>query len=119
PSRYCVVLGFDSLPTLIDLRPPDGSIFIQSDGPPLGIWDPAWPVLVAWPQRFGLELVHLASSGHSRPEDVSRMVRTVSPGLVLPVHTRAPEALEVTGIASLSPVAMQPYRADQLRSLRA
>lgn len=119
PSRYCVVLGFDSLPTLIDLRPPDGSIFIQSDGPPLGTWDPAWTVMLAWVHMFGLELVHLASSGHSMPKDVTRMVRTVAPGLVLPVHTRAPEALEVAGIARLSPVPLQPYTASQLRSLRA
>jgi len=118
PLRYCVVLGLHSLPTLIDLRPPDGSIFIQSDGAPLGIWDPAWTVLLAWIQMFGLELVHLASSGHSMPEDVARMVRTVAPGLVLPVHTRAPEALEVTGIARLSPAPLQPYTASQLRSLR-
>jgi len=119
PSRYCVALGFHSLPTLIDLRPPAGSIFIQSDGSPLGIWDPAWTVLLAWIQMFGLELVHLASSGHSRSEDVVRMVRTVAPGLVLPVHTRAPEALEVPGIARLVPVPLQPYTAGQLRSLRA
>ena len=119
PSRYCVVLGFHSLPTLIDLRPSEGSLFIQSDGVPLGTWDPAWAVLVAWTKMFGLELVHLASSGHSFPQDVSRMVRTVSPGLVLPVHTRAPEALEAPGFRQLSPVPLRPYTASELRSFRA
>ncbi|MHB8588276.1 MAG: MBL fold metallo-hydrolase [Candidatus Dormibacteraceae bacterium] len=119
PSRYCVMLGFQSLPTLIDLRPPDGSIFIQSDGAPLGSWDPAWTVLVSWTQIFGLELVHVGSSGHSQSEDVARMVRTVAPGLVLPVHSRAPEALDVPGIPKLLPVPLRPYTAEELRSLRA
>lgn len=119
PARYCVGLGFQSLPTLIDLRPPPGSAFLQCDGAPLGVWDPAWTVLVAWTQAFGLEFHHLASSGHSWPDDVVRMVRGVAPGVVMPVHSRAPEALEVPGIATLPPVPMQAYRAEKLRALKA
>ncbi|HVH63927.1 MAG TPA: MBL fold metallo-hydrolase [Candidatus Dormibacteraeota bacterium] len=118
PSRYCVGLSFGSLPTLIDLKPPEGSAFIQSDGSPLGTWDPAWNVMLAWIQAFGLELIHIGSSGHSAPDDITRMVRTVGPGLVLPVHTRAPEALEVGGVARLIPVPLQPYTAAQLRALK-
>lgn len=118
PSRYCVGLSFGSLPTLIDLKPPEGSAFIQSDGSPLGTWDPAWNVMLAWIQAFGLELIHVGSSGHSTPDDIARMVSTVDPGLVLPVHTRAPEALEVSGTARLIPVPLQPYTTAQLRSLK-
>lgn len=118
PSRYCVGLNFESLPKLIDLRPPEGSVFVQSDGSPLGSWDPAWNVMLAWIQTFGLELVYLGSSGHSRPEDIVRMVDTVKPGLVLPVHSRAPEMLEVQGVTRLIPVPLQAYTASQLRALK-
>lgn len=119
PSRYCVCLSFKSLPSLIDLRPPEGSVFIHSDGTPLGLWDPAWNVMVAWTQLFGLELVHIASSGHSPPDGLGRMVKSVAPRVVLPVHTRAPELLEVSGVPRLIPVPMQPYTAAQLLSLKA
>lgn len=118
PSEYCVALAFDSMPLLIDLHPPTGSLFIHSDGTPLGVWDPAWPVLMAWVERFGLEFVQIASSGHSRPEDLHRMVDAVRPGVVLPVHTRAPEALETGAIPRLIPKPLEAYTAEFLRSFR-
>lgn len=118
PSRHSIALSFNSLPALIDLRPPDGSVFIHSEGTPLGVWDPAWNVMLAWTQVFGLELIHVGSSGHSLPEDLSRMVRSVMPRVVLPVHTRAPELLEVSGVPRLIPVPLQPYTAEQLLSAK-
>ncbi|HKC20182.1 MAG TPA: MBL fold metallo-hydrolase [Candidatus Dormibacteraeota bacterium] len=118
PARYCVALSFESLPLLIDLHPPTGSLFIHSDGTPLGVWDPAWPVLMAWVDRFGLAFVQIASSGHSRPEDLHRMVDAVRPGVVLPVHTRAPEALETGATPRLIPKPLEAYTAEFLRGLR-
>jgi ribonuclease J len=116
PARYCLQLGFSALPALIDLQPPPGSIWVQSGGTPLGSFDPARPVLEAWTELFGLELVHLGSSGHSFPEDLSRMVETVSPGLVLPVHSRAPELLQAPGVPRLIPQPLRPYSAGELRT---
>src|SRR6266700_1782209 len=74
PPRYCVQMAFDSLPTLIDLRPPAGSLYVHSNGLPLGPYDPAYRVMLAWVRALGLELVSLGSSGHSRPADLQRMV---------------------------------------------
>jgi ribonuclease J len=114
PSRYCVQLDFASLPTLIDLRPPAGSIYVHSNGVPLGPYDPAYRVMLSWVQALGLELVCLGSSGHSRPADVRRMVELVRPGVVLPVHSRRPEALLVPGVPTLVPEVGRRYTAADL-----
>lgn len=109
PRRYCVQLEFGSLPTLIDLRPPAGSVYVHSNGVPLGPFDPAYGVMQAWIRALGLELVTLGSSGHSRPADVRRMVELVDPAVVLPVHSRRPEALMVPGIPTLLPEVGRRY----------
>jgi ribonuclease J len=117
PRGHCVQLGFKGLPTLIDLAPPPGSVLVHSGGSPLGRYDPRWPVMEAWCSLTGLELISLSSSGHSRPEDIVRMVQTVRPGLVIPVHTQAPEALDVPGVPRLLAEANRAYSAEQLLSL--
>ncbi|TMC06465.1 MAG: hypothetical protein E6J41_18750 [Chloroflexi bacterium] len=109
PRRYCVQLEFASLPTLIDLRPPAGSIYVHSNGAPLGPYDPAYRVMEAWVRALGLEFVTLSSGGHSRPADVRRMVELVAPAVVLPVHTRRPEALLVPGVPTLLPEVGRRY----------
>jgi len=114
PRGHCLQLGFESLPLLIDLQPPTGSLWIQSGGTPMGPFDPAQTVLEAWAARFGLEIRTITSSGHSRPEDIVRMVTTVHPKRVLPVHSRAPEALQVPGVPSFLPRAGVAYRVSDI-----
>jgi ribonuclease J len=116
PRGHCLQLGFQSLPLLIDLQPPPGSLWIQSGGSPMGHFDPSMVVLAAWVDRFGLELRTILSSGHSRPEDIVRMVSSVRPKVVLPVHSAAPEALVVPGIPSFLPEAGVTYRVTDLLS---
>lgn len=116
PSRHCLQLSFENLPALIDLKPPPGSVYVHSNGTPLGPFDPAWTVMEAWVARFGLEFVRLSSSGHSYAQDIVRMVSAVRPGVVLPVHSRMPEALEVPGVPRLLPEAGRAYSAAELRA---
>jgi ribonuclease J len=114
PDAFCVQLGFRSLPTLIDLAPPAGSVYVHSDGAPLGRFDPAYRVMGEWCARLGLPLITLSSSGHARPGDVERMVREIEPGVVLPVHTVAPERLEVRGVRRLLVEPLRRYSASEL-----
>ncbi|HEY8761517.1 MAG TPA: hypothetical protein VIP52_11470, partial [Candidatus Dormibacteraeota bacterium] len=117
PRDFCLQLGFESLPLLIDLQPPTGSLYLHSGGAPMGAFDPAQAVLEAWIQRFGLEYRVVTISGHSRWADIVRMVTTVKPRRVLPVHSRAPEALAVPAVRSFLPVAGPVYAvADILTS---
>src|SRR5215472_7775413 len=114
PERYCVQVDFESLPVLLDMRPPPGSLFVLSNGSPLGPYDPAYRVMLAWLDALGLELVSLGSSGHSHLADLRRMVEAVSPRVVLPVHTRRPEALEVPGFRTLLAQPGRRYTAGEL-----
>jgi len=114
PRGHCLQLGFQSLPLLIDLQPPAGSLWIQSGGAPMGTYDPALPVLEAWIARFGLELRVTTNSGHSSPADIARMVASVGPKVVLPVHSSAPEKLVVPGVPSFLPQAGVTYRVADL-----
>jgi hypothetical protein len=70
--------------------------------------------MLAWVRGFDLELVVLGSSGHSRPADIRRMVETVAPGVVLPVHSRRPEALLVPGVPTLLPEVGRRYAVRDL-----
>ncbi|HEX6350995.1 MAG TPA: MBL fold metallo-hydrolase [Candidatus Dormibacteraeota bacterium] len=114
PRRFVVQLGYESLPLLIDLRPPPGSVYVHSNGPPLGVYDPTYRVMEAWVRQLSLRFLPIGSSGHSWPEDVVRMVEAVRPGVALPVHSRAPEALVVPGVRVLPPEANRSYTARDL-----
>ena len=116
PRRFCLQLGFGSLPLLIDLKPPPGSVYIHTGGAPMGAFDPAYAVLQAWLARFRLEYRLLTSSGHSRPDDIVRMVERVAPKVVLPVHSAAPEALVLPGIPTFLPQAGVSYSVADLFS---
>jgi ribonuclease J len=103
------------LPTLIDLEPPPGSVYVHSNGPPLGEHEPAYPVVRAWADALGLRFVSLGTSGHSTPEDLARMIRLVRPRLVLPVHSRRPELLPAGDTPWMVPAACRSYSAEELR----
>ncbi|MDQ6692410.1 MAG: MBL fold metallo-hydrolase [Candidatus Dormibacteraeota bacterium] len=109
PRGFCLQLGFESLPALIDIEPPAGSVYVHSGGVPLGPYDPAFPVMEAWVSRFALDYQVINTSGHSRPPDIARMVGAVRPRVVLPVHSRAPEQLQVVGVPTFVPTAGITY----------
>jgi ribonuclease J len=115
PARHCVQLGFMDLPTLIDLEPPPGSVYVHSNGPPLSEHEPAYPVVRAWVDALGLDFVSLGTSGHSTPEDLARMISLVRPQLVLPVHSRRPELLPAGDTPWMVPAAGRAYSAEELR----
>jgi ribonuclease J len=110
PRAHCLQLSFETLPLLIDLQPPPGSVYVPSGGAPFGAFDPRQAVAEAWVERFGLANRPLNSSGHSRAADVARIVAGIRPRVVLPVHSRAPEALVVPGVPSFIPQAGPTYR---------
>lgn len=115
PRSFCLQMGYEGLPNLIDLRPPPGSVFIFSNGTPLGPYDPTWAVMLAWIEIFGFEMKYLGCSGHSRQGDIERQVREIAPGVALPVHSSHPEALQVGGVRTLLPQAGRPYSSQELR----
>ncbi|GAC1657363.1 MAG: MBL fold metallo-hydrolase [Candidatus Dormibacteraceae bacterium] len=118
PRGHCLQLGYEGLPRLIDIQPAPGTLYIHSGGVPLGRYDPSWGVMEAWIAHFRLELRFINTSGHSRPADIERMVRTVAPRAVLPVHSLAPEALQVPGVPSFIPEAGVDYEVAAITGSR-
>ena len=118
PRGFCLQMGYEGLPDLIDLRPPTGSVYIHSNGQPGGAYDPTWPVMLAWVETFKLEMKYLGCSGHSRQGDIERQVREIGPGMVLPVHSRNPEALQVEGVPTLVAEVGRAYSSQELRLAR-
>src|SRR5260370_33456576 len=45
PRGHCLQLGFESLPLLIDMPPPPGSVWFQSGRSPMGPFGPAYAVI--------------------------------------------------------------------------
>lgn len=103
PDRYCLQLFYWDLGELVDLQPPPGSVFIHSNGEPLGSFDPAYELFTRWLAHFGLELAFASSTGHAPAEDLERVVRGINPAILLPIHSRFPELLEIAGVRRVLP----------------
>ena len=103
PTKYLLQLFYWDLPELVDIQPPPGSIFIHSNGEPLGRFDPGFEIFTRWLDRFGLELVMVPSTGHAPAQDLAAVVEGVRPAILMPIHSRAPELLEVAGIERVLP----------------
>lgn len=103
PYRYLLQLFYWDLPELVDLQPPAGSIFIHSNGEPLGRFDPGFEYFERWLNRFGVELAMVPSTGHATAKDLASVVEGIRPAILMPIHSRMPERLEVAGIERVLP----------------
>lgn len=99
PSRYLLQLFYGDLAELVDLQPPEGSLFIHSNGEPLGRFDPAWDLFVRWLEFFKIPLVSVPSTGHASQADLVSIVEGIAPQVLMPIHSRGPERMVVAGQA--------------------
>lgn len=44
-------------------------------------------------EKLGLEIVTLHTSGHADYESIKKLVSTVNPDEIIPIHTQAPEKM--------------------------
>lgn len=97
------------LPDLVDLSPGADSVFIHSNGEPLGPFDPNWAVLRRWLERFGIPLRWAGCSGHAAPEDLVRIVQEIAPAYFMPIHSKHPELFLVPEVKRILPVQGSAY----------
>jgi ribonuclease J len=102
-QEYLLQLLYWDVNELIDLRPCPGSVFIHSNGEPLGRYDPAFDLFVRWLDHFGIPLRFVPSTGHASAADLATMAQTISPQWLVPVHCREPERFAVEGLERLLP----------------
>jgi ribonuclease J len=96
-KRYLVHLTTWDFNELIDLRPPEGGLFISASSEP---YDEEGMIeeerKKAWMRLFRLnppdhELPHIHASGHASGPELKAFVREVGPEVLFPIHTEHPE----------------------------
>ncbi len=103
PQKYLVHLFLRDINELVDLNPPPGSIFLHSNGEPLGRFDPAFELWSRWLQHFELELKWANASGHATPQALHELVTAIKPDVLMPIHSLHPELLDVAGQRTVLP----------------
>jgi len=114
PDHYLVQHSYRHLAELIDLQPPRDSVWVQSNGEPLGPFDPASSNLRTWLSQFDIDYVSLHSSGHASEEELRTITEAIAPRFVFPVHGLQPERLAARGPVEILPRVGQPYPLGQL-----
>ena len=99
---------FSQLPELIDVAPEEHSLFIRSQSEPFEEDDIREDILQNWLGHLGLLYHHAHASGHASMDEVFGMLKGISPGMVIPVHTEHPELFQRTGLRVVQPVPRQP-----------
>jgi ribonuclease J len=97
-SGYLLQLYYWDFGELVDLQPAAGSVFIHSNGEPLGRFDPAFELMQRWLGHFGVELRWAPSTGHADPASLQRIVTEIAPDLLMPIHSHYPQLLEVESV---------------------
>lgn len=96
PDRFVVQPDGHDAPALADLPVVAGStIWVHSQGEPLGPFMPDWDVFQDWLGRLGIGVVEAGSSGHARTSDLLRFIEDVAPGCVVPIHGTRPQDVVV------------------------
>lgn len=103
PAAYLLQLFYWDINELVDLRAPAGSVFIHSNGEPLGRYDPAYEFFTRWLDQFGIDLAYAGATGHASSVHLHEIVGEIRPGVVMPIHSKNPELLEVPGIDRILP----------------
>lgn len=102
-GRYLLQLFYWDINELVDLQPAPGSVFIHSNGEPLGRFDPKFELFERWLAHFGIALAYAGASGHASSADLHKVVAGINPQLLMPIHSKAPELMEVQGVRRTLP----------------
>jgi ribonuclease J len=75
---------------LIDVKPSAGGDFIHSMSEPFSEEDIETKVLHNWLDHFGLRFHQIHASGHCPPQDLAKVINTIQPRKLVPIHTEHP-----------------------------
>ncbi|RLF36200.1 MAG: MBL fold metallo-hydrolase [Thermoplasmata archaeon] len=90
PKKYMVVLNFYSFNTLVDLNPKKG-IYIHSLSEPFNEeMEISYERMHNWLKHFNLKFVQSHCSGHISGSDLKKMIKTIKPKQLYPIHTEHP-----------------------------
>ena len=94
-SSYILITTFYREKEIIEVEPVPGSIFILSSSEPFEEESEIeFERLQSWLRLFGVPIYHIHSSGHALPLHLRKIIETLAPKKVFPVHTTNPKAFE-------------------------
>lgn len=93
PASYLLQNSYHSIQNLLDLDLKD-SIYLHSNGMPLGSFDPAHQTMHALLERFGVTYQSLNVSGHAKHEDILYIIDRIKPRVLVPWHSHYPELIK-------------------------
>lgn len=91
-GKVMICLTFFDMNELIDIAPNAGSICVHSASEPHNeeqIFDEKR--LNRWIDFFGLEKHHFHASGHASGIEIRKIIQTINPKELMPIHTEQPE----------------------------
>jgi len=94
-DKVVACLTFFDMSELIDIVPSVGSIYIDSSSEPHNeeqVIDEKR--LNCWLDFFNLAKYHFHASGHASGVEIRKMIETIDPKEVIPIHTEMPEAFQ-------------------------
>lgn len=93
PNNYLLQNSFDNMADLLDLDVA-GSIYLHSNGMPLGEFDPNYQILLSFLKQFQIEYKSFNVSGHATQEDILQLIEDIKPKLLVPWHSHYPELMK-------------------------
>jgi len=90
-SRVLLNLDLTEFTELIDIKPSKGGHFIYSMSEPFSEEDIDKKVMDRWLNHFGLEFHQIHASGHCSQQHLKKIIDTIKPKQIMPVHTEYPE----------------------------
>ena len=100
-SEFILICNYFQLNELIDVQPVPGSKYIRSITEPFNddLMKDA-ETIKNWLDLVGLDLNEmrgdekLHASGHANGREIVGMIKEISPGIVIPIHTEKPDFLK-------------------------
>jgi len=94
PELYLVQNSFENVLNLIDYKR-DDSIYIHSNGTPLGSFDPSYSSLLSFLENnnIGVKYYNISTSGHATNEAILDIIDETSPKKLVIWHSLAPECV--------------------------
>jgi len=94
-SKVLFNLDLVAFTELIDVKPSSSGDFIYSMSEPFSEEDIASEVMHNWLKHFGLRFHQIHASGHCPTKDLVKIVNTIKPKKIIPIHTEHPEMFKI------------------------
>ncbi len=114
PARFALDLPYERLQETLDFDPAL-SLYIHSDGVPLGAHDPGYEKLQEFLGKQGIAYRTAGCGGHARPAHLKYILNRIAPKTIVPLHSLTPEKITVPGARRLLPEAGRRYRLSKGR----